>query len=156
LAEDIERHLSGDPVRARPPSVGYKLGKFVRRNKWQSVAVGTITILLVVGLAGTTLGIVRARRSEVEANRLRLQSERNFKAAERTLKHLVETLNKLLGNDHPETIGQLESLGIFFIENGRVEEGRFLLNEVFEAYNRTFGPTDDRTLKAKSRSESLK
>ena len=33
FAEDVERYLNDDLVEARPPSLVYKMGKFVRRNK---------------------------------------------------------------------------------------------------------------------------
>ena len=33
LAQDIERFLADEPVEARPPSAGYRLAKFLRRNK---------------------------------------------------------------------------------------------------------------------------
>ena len=36
LARDIERHLADEPVEARPPSRGYRLRKFARRNKGRS------------------------------------------------------------------------------------------------------------------------
>src|SRR6185503_10756928 len=33
LADDIRRHLSDEPILARPPSALYQLSKFARRNK---------------------------------------------------------------------------------------------------------------------------
>src|SRR5262249_4319522 len=33
LARDVERYLRDEPVEARPPSSGYRLRKFVRRNR---------------------------------------------------------------------------------------------------------------------------
>jgi Tol biopolymer transport system component len=41
LARDIQRHLEGRPVMARPDTVGYRAGKFVRRNRI-AVAVGLV------------------------------------------------------------------------------------------------------------------
>src|SRR5262249_6910136 len=38
LARDVERYLAGDPVEAGPPSAGYRLRKFVWRNKGPVVA----------------------------------------------------------------------------------------------------------------------
>ncbi|MEZ5289733.1 MAG: serine/threonine-protein kinase [Vicinamibacterales bacterium] len=51
LAADVERHLDGRPIEARPPSVVYRMGKFVRRHV-VSVAATAVTVLLLVGLAG--------------------------------------------------------------------------------------------------------
>jgi serine/threonine protein kinase len=42
LAADVERHLKGEPVAARPPSATYKLQKLVRRNK---LAVDEVFVL---------------------------------------------------------------------------------------------------------------
>src|SRR5262249_50061237 len=48
FAADVERYLAGRPVLARPPSTGYRMRKFVLRNK---AAVATAAILLGAGLA---------------------------------------------------------------------------------------------------------
>jgi non-specific serine/threonine protein kinase/serine/threonine-protein kinase len=67
LAADIERHLTSQPVLASPPSVVYRMGKFVRRHR-VGVAAGTIVLLaLILGMVGTTVGMVRATRAEAQA-----------------------------------------------------------------------------------------
>src|SRR5262245_32553418 len=38
LAKDVERYLADDPVQACPPSAGYRVRKFVRRNRGPVVA----------------------------------------------------------------------------------------------------------------------
>ena len=53
LAMDIERYLANEPVEARPPTVGYRLRKFVRRNRSDAV-----------GGRGHRLGTNRRRRPE--------------------------------------------------------------------------------------------
>lgn len=53
LAEEIRRLLSGDPVRARPPSIGYVVSKYVRKHRGPILAFGAIASLLVLGLAAT-------------------------------------------------------------------------------------------------------
>ena len=58
LAEDIERHLSGRPVLARPDSASYRLLKFVGRHK---VAVASAAAVLVAILAGAAVSIWQAR-----------------------------------------------------------------------------------------------
>jgi tetratricopeptide (TPR) repeat protein/predicted Ser/Thr protein kinase len=48
MQADLKLYLEGRPVRARPPSAGYRAGKFVRRN---ALVVG-LSSLLAVGLLG--------------------------------------------------------------------------------------------------------
>ena len=78
LAADIQRHLSDEPVVACPPSAGYRLRKFVRRNKGPVLASGFVLLTLVVGIIGTTLGLIEADRQRlvVEGQRNEL-AERN-------------------------------------------------------------------------------
>ena len=78
LAMDIERYLSDEPVQACPPSAGYRLSKFVRRNKG-AVAVALVMLLLLVGgTIGTTVGLFRAEQAEKVA-RQRAEDERRAK-----------------------------------------------------------------------------
>ena len=69
FAKDIERFLNHEPVLAGPPTAAYKLRKFVKRNKGQVIAAGLVLLALVVGVIGTSIGLVRAewaRQAEVE------------------------------------------------------------------------------------------
>jgi eukaryotic-like serine/threonine-protein kinase len=71
LARDIQRYLADESVEACPPSVGYRLSKFVRRNRGPVLSVGLLILLLVAGIAGTSVGLARAeaaRRGEHLAN----------------------------------------------------------------------------------------
>ncbi|NIP97666.1 MAG: protein kinase, partial [Akkermansiaceae bacterium] len=64
LARDLERHLEGAPVTARPPSVVYRVGKFVRRHR-VVVASGALLVVSLLGAAAVSLAFgVRATRAE--------------------------------------------------------------------------------------------
>jgi serine/threonine protein kinase/WD40 repeat protein len=52
LAMDVQRYLHDEPVRACPPSAGYRLRKFARRNK---VVLGTGVIVAVALALGTVI-----------------------------------------------------------------------------------------------------
>jgi serine/threonine protein kinase len=83
LARDLERYLHNDPVQACPPSAGYRLRKFVRRNKGPVLVAATILLVLVGGIIGTTCGMLRARaaaRTEKEAKVTAQHSEAETKA----------------------------------------------------------------------------
>jgi serine/threonine protein kinase/Tfp pilus assembly protein PilF len=64
LAEDLGRYLRGEPVLAGPPSALYRAMKFLRRHRLGAAAASLVLMTLMIGIAGTTLGLVRARRAE--------------------------------------------------------------------------------------------
>ncbi len=51
LAQDLERHLRDEPVSAGPPSAGYRLKKFVRRNRRSLLSSAAAAVALFIGLA---------------------------------------------------------------------------------------------------------
>ncbi|HEX7154618.1 MAG TPA: serine/threonine-protein kinase [Thermoanaerobaculia bacterium] len=61
LALDIERHLDGRPISARPDSWSYRTGKFIRRNRLAVAAASLVIVSLLAGIAGT---VWQARRAE--------------------------------------------------------------------------------------------
>lgn len=73
FARDLERYLAGEPVTARKPSVSYRLGKLVRRNRFAALAAFT-SILLLLGLAATI--ILQSRRVARERDIARLEQQR--------------------------------------------------------------------------------
>lgn len=50
LAQDLRRYLDGEPVQARPASLGYRVAKFARRNSVPLAVGGVVTTLLVGAL----------------------------------------------------------------------------------------------------------
>jgi len=68
LSADIKRHLNNEPVTAGAPSTGYKLRKFVRRNRAQVIAGGVVAAVLVLGVIGTTIGMVWALKEKTLAD----------------------------------------------------------------------------------------
>jgi len=64
LALDIQRFLSDEPVSATPPSAGYQLRKFARRNKTALRVAAGIAAVLVVATAVSSWQAVRATRAE--------------------------------------------------------------------------------------------
>jgi len=70
LSEDLRRHLEGRPVTARADTVGYRAGKFVRRNRTAVTASLLIAASLVAGIVTTTWQARLAERRFDEARRL--------------------------------------------------------------------------------------
>jgi tetratricopeptide (TPR) repeat protein len=69
LAREIQRYLADETVEARPPSAGYRVKKFLRRNKGPVIAASVILFCLVAGVIGTTAGLVWAVRERDEKAR---------------------------------------------------------------------------------------
>jgi tetratricopeptide (TPR) repeat protein len=71
LSEDIRRYLEGRPILARPNTIGYRAGKFIRRNQ-AAVAVASLVIVALIGAAVITAWQAQA------AQRERDKAERRF------------------------------------------------------------------------------
>jgi predicted Ser/Thr protein kinase len=67
MAADIRRYLRDEPIVARPPSTAYQLRKFAARNKVLVGGIVAVFVALVIGLVGTAMGYVEARRNETLA-----------------------------------------------------------------------------------------
>jgi serine/threonine protein kinase/WD40 repeat protein len=66
LAADVLRHLRDEPVLACPPSTTDRLRRVVRRHKTAVLAGTALLLTLVIGMIGTTWGMIRATVSEAQ------------------------------------------------------------------------------------------
>jgi len=73
LAADLDRYLDHEPVRARPPSRGYRLQKYARRHRL-GVGIGSVLMLLVLAFAAA-MGL-QARRIARERDRANIERDR--------------------------------------------------------------------------------
>jgi tRNA A-37 threonylcarbamoyl transferase component Bud32 len=67
LAADVQRFLDQEPVSAGPPGVGYKMRKFVRRNRATISAAAAVAVALVVGIIASLAFAVQAKREKKAA-----------------------------------------------------------------------------------------
>jgi hypothetical protein len=67
LQADLTRWLNGLPVEARVPSLRYRLGKFIRRNRLAMSASLAIVLALGAGAIGTLWQSARAREEAARA-----------------------------------------------------------------------------------------
>ncbi|HEX9457934.1 MAG TPA: serine/threonine-protein kinase [Thermoanaerobaculia bacterium] len=67
LAADLTRFLDDQPVVASPPSLRYRATKFARRHRAAVVAGALVVLAILGGIAGTTIGMLRAQRARAEA-----------------------------------------------------------------------------------------
>jgi len=66
---DVRRHLADEPVEAGPPSARYRAGKLIRRHRGAFAAAVAVIAALLLGIAGTTYGLLRAGAERDEARR---------------------------------------------------------------------------------------
>jgi serine/threonine protein kinase len=115
LAEDIGRYLSNQPVSAIPPSTGYRLRKFVRRNRTAVAAGSVMAAVLLLGVVGTVAGLVWAVRERRIANEQRIlaqagaiaarsEAERADREAEQA-RSVNQFLREVLASAQPGNIG---------------------------------------------------
>jgi serine/threonine protein kinase/tetratricopeptide (TPR) repeat protein len=99
---DVQRYLHNETVVACPPSVRYRLRKFVRRNKGSVLAVSVFVLLLAAGVVGTAIGLVRALVAEKETSQALAQvtaeqarTATSLKAETAAKAHMREALDTL-------------------------------------------------------------
>ncbi|MCZ6835922.1 MAG: serine/threonine-protein kinase [Planctomycetota bacterium] len=113
LAADLQRYLVDEPVSAGPPSAIYRARKLIKRNKGLFAAVAIITVLLIGGVTGTTIGLISSIRAnaaldvalESEAQQRRSAEENARRAARRAAEATavnVFLIEDLLGQARPE------------------------------------------------------
>jgi serine/threonine protein kinase len=69
LAADVRHYLDNEPVSARPASATYRVRKFASKHKIGFGAAAAVAAALVLGIIGTSAGLVRARSQEAIAQR---------------------------------------------------------------------------------------
>lgn len=67
LAEDVERFLRHYPLVAVPPTRGYRLRCYARRNRTTLIAAIVVALALIAGTAAAVIGMLRARAEAVKA-----------------------------------------------------------------------------------------
>jgi serine/threonine protein kinase/tetratricopeptide (TPR) repeat protein len=75
FAGDLRRHLEGHPVSARPDTIRYRTGKFIRRHRTGVMAAALVILSLVAGIIGTSwqahVAEQHRRRAEQRFNEVR-------------------------------------------------------------------------------------
>jgi serine/threonine protein kinase/tetratricopeptide (TPR) repeat protein len=95
FARDVERFLNHEPVLAGPPTLMYKLRKFMRRNKVQVLAASLVLVALLAGIAGTSFGLVRAEHRRQDADKARREESKQRAEAERARDRTRQALDAM-------------------------------------------------------------
>jgi len=114
LLRDLDHHLAGEPLEARPDAFGYRLGKFVRRNR-HGVAAAAIVILVITGLVGFYTNRLAGARDAALAEAARTERIQEF------------VLDLFRGGD--EEVGPADSLRVVTLLDRGVQEARTLERE---------------------------
>ncbi len=80
FAKDFDRYLTGLPVEARDDTLGYRVSKFVTRNKL-TVGAATVTMMAVLAAFGVSLwqaGIARDQSQKAQAQLVRAEAVSSF------------------------------------------------------------------------------
>jgi serine/threonine protein kinase/tetratricopeptide (TPR) repeat protein len=112
FAADVERYLKDETVAACPPSAGYRLRKYVRRNRRALVTVGIIMLALMVATAVSVwqAGLALEAQRQAETDRDRAEAtQRKSEAAETraaTEAAIARAVNDFVQKD---LLGQVDS-----------------------------------------------
>lgn len=85
FASDIRRYLRDEPIAARPAGTWYQLVKFSRRNKGLVAGVVAAFLVLLTGIAATSLALKRAIVAEGSAQTAAIAERRQRQLAEQTI-----------------------------------------------------------------------
>src|SRR5205085_2557191 len=94
FALDVRRYLQDEPVLACPPSVGYRLRKFARRNKTGLAVAGLALAFTVILGAGAGWAL---RDREAREQKAALESAQKLARAEEGIRQAVERAGNSLG-----------------------------------------------------------
>jgi len=125
FGEDLERHLRSEPVLASPPTRGYRLRKFVRRHRVAVAAATAVAAALIVAVAGTTVGLVRAQRAESEARVAADRARTEAQTADRVSQFLVDMFDLAKPEEtdgRPVTARDMLDRGVSKIDSSLTQE----------------------------------
>lgn len=119
VADDIDRHLTHQPVAARNSNLLYVLGRFMRRNRGVVAASALVLLTLTGGIVAAMVGFLQAQdeRDYADLQWRRAESERDIAFEERAnaerqkikamaeterANHVASMLQNLIGSTDPE------------------------------------------------------
>jgi len=120
IAQDVERHLRGEPVHARPDSRRYRLGRFMYRHRVGMAAGTALALAITAGSAVATWQAVVAREEAVRA-----RAEVQRQEAVRNLFIDAMTRFAVLAKDDPLALGKPGALNAVLLEELQGYERRY-------------------------------
>jgi eukaryotic-like serine/threonine-protein kinase len=148
FAADVLRYLSGEPVQAVPPSLQYRLKKFVRRHRPAVAAAALLLAALLVGFAGIVVGLIRATAAREAESEQRQFAETESQRANSEAAHARDEAAKAQASAAAEKLAVRKAhrlLGLINATEGQklADEGKLhlgLLRMVQSLANATESP----------------
>ncbi|MCA9213830.1 MAG: protein kinase [Planctomycetales bacterium] len=122
FAADIQRFLENEEIEARPPSVSYRMQKFFRRNKGPVIAGSLILVTLFLGIIGTTVGMLRAKRDAARNRQLTVAANESA-ASEREAKSAAQRAAKV-AQDAKGDLSEQNYFQLINLAHGEMNKGR--------------------------------
>jgi serine/threonine protein kinase/tetratricopeptide (TPR) repeat protein len=129
LAADVKRYLHYEPISARPLNTLYYVGKFAARHKALVATLALTLVVLLAGVTGTSIGLVRAERNRKLAEQSGAEAREQADVASSVNKFLHDMLragNPDLSMGKPVLVTELlamaePNIGARFKQRPRVE-----------------------------------
>lgn len=121
IVREIDRYMAGEPILARPPSAIYQFSKFARRHRAFVAGVAISIILLMLGVYGTTYGLIKARDQRDRA----LKAEKRASAERDRAIAINEFLNDMLSSVDPRKSGYRVTVAELLDQAARDVESQF-------------------------------
>jgi eukaryotic-like serine/threonine-protein kinase len=115
LIRDIDHYLRGEPLEARPDTLGYRMGKFVRRNRRAVTATALVFTLVVSLVIFFTMRLAKARNAALDE-------------AARTQRIQRFMMNLFQGGD--EAAGPADDLRVVALVDRGVQEAKTLSTDL--------------------------
>jgi eukaryotic-like serine/threonine-protein kinase len=160
LAADIERFLGNEPVKAHPPSLGYRARKYVRRHRL-GVAIAAGVLLLLIGFSvAQAIALRRITRERDRADRITEFMTGIFKVSDPsnahgntvTARELLDTASSKIGaglrNDPILQASMMHIMGDVYDSLGLFQQADMLVSRAWDMRRKTLGEKDPETLKS--------
>ncbi|MCX8115103.1 MAG: hypothetical protein N3D71_08540, partial [Burkholderiaceae bacterium] len=131
FAADLLRYLRHEPVGARPDSLAYRAGKFVRRHRFGVAAGAAVLAALIAGVAGTAW---QAREAARQRDRALVQLQRAETASGFVSVMLFNTWGPEERITLDEFLGRSEALALRALEN-QPEQQAVVLDSLASYFN---------------------
>jgi serine/threonine protein kinase/Tfp pilus assembly protein PilF len=160
LAADIERFLGNEPVKAHPPSVGYRVRKYVRRHRL-GVAIAAGVLLLLIGFSvAQAIALRRITRERDRADRITEFMTGMFKVSDPsnahgntvTARELLDKASRKIGaglrNDPMLQASMMHIMGDVYDSLGLYQQADSLVSRAWDMRRKTLGERNPETLES--------